>query len=141
MSTAPLAQYLRRRMAEQGIPSHRALAARADVAHGTISKLMRGVTGAPEETTLRRLADALPAPLPLLRELAGRPRGDLGPFRLPPEADQLDSDQRALVVALVRGLLAVRPSGAGLLPRPRLVGRLRDAGAACTDGPSGRDPA
>jgi transcriptional regulator with XRE-family HTH domain len=134
----PLAAYLRRRMDELGIGSDRALAARVGVAHGTISKLMRGVTRVPDEVTLRRLADGLPAPLPLLRELAGRPRGDLGPFRLPPEADQLDTDQRALVVAVIRGLLGARAPV--VVDRPRLVGRLRDAGA-CTDGAAGRDGA
>lgn len=53
------------------------------------------------------LADVLGLPRRALREAAGRDPY-LGPFRLPDEADLLDRDERATVLAVVRSLLRAK---------------------------------
>lgn len=124
---ANLPEYLRTRMAEVGIASIRGLAHRVGVAPETARRLLNAAA-VPDELTLRKLAEGLPAPLQLLRGLAGRPPGERTPFVLPPEADQLDQEQRSVVVAMVRALLASSHGMNRATERsyPRLVGRPRD---------------
>lgn len=127
--------YLRKRMQEKDIRSLRELARISGIGPQTASRLLAG-EGIPDEVTLRRVADALVVPLPQLRELAGRPRGELTPFVLPARADQLSEGQRAVVLSVVDALLDAssgreQPVAEG--EALRLVGRLRDP-----DGPTPR---
>jgi transcriptional regulator with XRE-family HTH domain len=96
--------YLRQRMNEVGISSMRALAARTGIAPETARRVLTRQK-APDEQTLRKIAEGLPAPIQKLRELAGRPRGSSTPFVLPPEADQLSESQRDLILRMVSALL------------------------------------
>ena len=126
-----LAGFVQHRMHELDIPSIRALARRSGVGHETVRRVHDGVMSTPAELTLQRLSEALNVPLTKLRELAGRPAGEREPFRLPAEFDQLDGEQRAVVLAVGRALLKAstgvtlsdeQPMGANAL---RLVGRAR----------------
>lgn len=99
-----LPAFLRQRMDEVGIVSLRQLAARAEISPETARRLLDG-TRAPSEPTLAKVAAVLGVPLTRLRTLAGRPSGEAVPFRLPPEADQLNEQQRDVVLSLVRSLL------------------------------------
>lgn len=125
--------YLRERMAEAGITSLRGLATRVGIAPETARRLLGGMA-TPDELTLRKLADGLPAPLPVLRRMAGVPSGERTPFVLPPEADQLDGRQRQVVLAMVHALLDASTRATGRdgrdaqQPVARLVGRPRDPG-------------
>ncbi|GAA0897952.1 helix-turn-helix transcriptional regulator [Pseudonocardia zijingensis] len=99
-----LPEYLRQRMDELGISSIRALAARTGVAPETARRLLtRSKT--PDEQTLRKIAEGLPAPIQRLRELAGRPPGAATPFVLPPVADQLNERERDVILQMVFALL------------------------------------
>lgn len=124
-----LAGYLRDRMDDLGIVSIRGLAARVGVAPETARRLLAG-TSAPDEATLRKLAEGLPASLPMLRRMSGRPSGTGTPFRLPPEADQLDARQRSVIVSMVHALLAAssteRPRNGVGSDKLRLAGRPRN---------------
>lgn len=132
--------YLRRRMDDLGISSIRALAARVGVSPETARRWTIGLT-VPDEASMRKLAEHLPAPLALLRELTGRPPGELRPFVLPPEADQLDHRQRSVIVAMVHALLDAAGAAVSATPReyPRLVGRARDPGGP-VEASDGADP-
>lgn len=140
-----LPAYLEQRMEELAIPSRRALAARTGVSKDTVYRIMtRQVT--PDELTLKKLAEGLPAPLQLLRRLAGRPPGERRPFVLPPEADQLTERQRDVVLAVVSALLEASTKDANapesadasgpattLRSVGRLAGRRRYPDGATTD--------
>lgn len=125
-----LADYLLQRGAELGVTTTiRGLAKRTGVPIATMHGILVS-NATPQEQTLERIADGLPAPLQLLRRLADLPAGEREPFVLPPEANQLDQRQREVVLAMVRALLdasaratAVEQAGRGL----RLAGRTRDA--------------
>jgi hypothetical protein len=133
-----LASYVQSCMKAVGIDSIRGLASRAGIAPETARSIFMGRF--PNERTLQKIADALPASLQRMRELTARPPGEREPFVLPPEADQLNERQRSVVLAVVHALLDA--STAGLqpghttetdhAPNPpvRLVGRQRD-----TNGP------
>jgi transcriptional regulator with XRE-family HTH domain len=99
-----LPDYLRQRMDELGISSIRALAARVGISPETARRLLtRSKT--PDEQTLRKIAEGLPAPIQRLRELAGRPPGEASPFVLPPVADQLNERERDVILQMVFALL------------------------------------
>lgn len=123
-----LADYIRGRGEEVGVTSIRGLAARTEVPLATMhSILSTGVV--PQEQTLERIAAGLPAPLQVLRRLAGVPAGERAPFVLPPEANQLDDRQREVVLAMVRALLDASSRASTSNPAPaglRLAGRTRD---------------
>lgn len=133
MSDLTLGGFIRERMDAAEITSVRELARRIGVAPETARRVLNN-RDQPSESTLRKLADGLPAPIGQLRRLAGRPVGARGPFVLPPEADQLDQDQRDVVLSVVNALLraSAHSNASADAPRiPRLVGRHRD-----TDGPA-----
>jgi hypothetical protein len=127
-----LAGYIRSRMDELDIPSIRALSRRTGLSVMACSRLYNGdYHRAPDEQTLQAVSSALGLPLTKLRQLSGRPSGERGPFRLPPEFDQLNAKQREVVVQVGRALLDAS-KGATLgdeetnTPPPfRLVGRAR----------------
>lgn len=124
----PLGGYLREQMAARDVSSLRELARAAGIGATTASRLLSG-DGAPAEVTLRRVADALAVPLPRLRELAGRPRGEPRPFVLPPRADQLTDRQRAVVLSVVDALLDASSGRNYAITQSsplHLVGRRRD---------------
>lgn len=99
-----LSDYLWERANAVGVESIRGFAKRVDVAVETARRMLQG-TRVPDEDTLQRVADKLPASLRELRWLAGLPVGELEPFVLPPEANQLNRMQREVVLTVVRGLL------------------------------------
>lgn len=111
MAVTPLATLIQQRMDELGIRSGRGLARRTENApdgaldQATIAKYRKGSAQTPDEQTLRSLAHALALPVQQLRETCGLPRGDLGPFVLPPEADRLDAKAREAVLTVIRALL------------------------------------
>lgn len=95
---------VRDRMDTLGVTSIRQLAARCGIAKETARRILSGI-GTTEESTLRALAAGLALPLPVLRLAAGRPAGVQAPFRLPPAFDQLDEQQRAVLVGMGWALL------------------------------------
>jgi hypothetical protein len=131
-----LASYVRGRMDEVGIDSIRGLATRTGIAPETARRILVRDEATPDERTLQKIAENLPASIQKLRRLAGRPAGEREPFLLPPEADQLDERQRSVVLAVVHALLDAatagvqQPGGSDVTHasshRPRLVGRARD---------------
>jgi hypothetical protein len=135
-----LADYVRDHMVERGITNPTRLAAKAGLAHETVRRIFAGV-GHPSETTIEKLAAAIGGSIPQMRLLAGRPAGELEPFVLPPEANQLGAREREVVRSMVQALLDASdrrtdirsdPSVSGPThSAPRLVGRLRDP-----DGPT-----
>lgn len=140
MHATSLADYVRDHMVERGIPNPTRLAASAGLAHETVRRIFAGV-GQPSETTIEKLAAAIGGSIPQMRLLAGRPAGELEPFVLPPEANQLGAREREVVRSMVQALLDASDRRADIRPdpsasgptrsAPRLVGRLRD-----TDGPT-----
>jgi transcriptional regulator with XRE-family HTH domain len=127
-----LAGYIQARMHEMGIESIRALSRRTGLSVMACSRLKNGdYHRAPDEQTLQAVSSALGLPLTRLRELAGRPSGERGPFRLPPEFDQLNAKQREAVVAVGRALLessrgvTLSDDETSTPPPFRLVGRAR----------------
>lgn len=58
-----------------------------------------------QERKLRALTDYLGIPLEDARAAAGVPVGETEPFKLPAEADRLDSEQREVIRHMVRVLL------------------------------------
>jgi hypothetical protein len=136
-------------MEELGIRSIRGLAARTGISPETARRVLtRSVT--PEEATLQKLAEGLPASLQRLRRLAGRPAGERTPFVLPPEADQLDDRQRSVVLGVVHALLDASTAGVaqrgdtgnsyGAGSIARLVGRSRDPAGLELRSPNGDTP-
>lgn len=99
-----LAALVRRRMADLGIGSMRGLHVRCAISKGTATRVLNG-EGRPRDTTLRRLADGLALPLPLVRRAADLSDAQLGPFRWPPEFDRLGQAERDLLVDIGRRLL------------------------------------
>lgn len=110
-----LGDYVRDKLREQGW-SIRAFALRIDASHSTIIRVLNG-EGSQAEDTLRKISDGLPGvSLAKLRELSGLPAGEREPFRVPPEFDRLDRDERRVVLAVGRQLLVSKgaASAAGL---------------------------
>jgi transcriptional regulator with XRE-family HTH domain len=113
VTTAPttIADYLRQQMDAHSIDSGRELARTIGLNHETTHALLRGHS-TPSETTLAKISEAFGTSLPTLRELAGRPPGESRPFELPPEADQLNTRERRLVLELISTLLAAHGEAA-----------------------------
>lgn len=139
VNATPLADYIRDRMAAREIPNATRLAGAAGLAHETVRRVFAG-KGRPSETTIEKLAAALGGSVPQMRLLAGRPAGELEPFILPPEANQLGAREREVVLSMIHALLQASdrsselrrsPSVLDQAPSaPRLVGRLRDTDGA-----------
>lgn len=86
--------------------SSREIARRADdrIHFGTVAAYLGGRHGSPSEDVLSVFAEVLKVPMPKLRELAGLPAGEIGPYKAPREADRLDRRQRRLIDELIRAL-------------------------------------
>lgn len=109
MSREPLPEPWRSALEQKGIESKRGLASRVGISPQTAKRLIDGI-GSPSAETVARVADELFAgDRARVWELAGIAREDHGDWVLPPEASQLDPDQRAAVLAVVRAML---PPGA-----------------------------
>lgn len=91
-------------LAPKGIHSYRDFGAAADISPETARRLCtRGSTSSP---TVQKVADALfDGDATKVWALYGKPLQDFGPWELPPEARLLDDEQRAAVLAVVRGML------------------------------------
>lgn len=92
-------------MAYHGVgTSSYALARHAGISQGTAHRYigLRAGEYTPSEETLRRFAHAFDVPLPDLRELAHRPRGEASSFRdlIPAKFDQLSRPQRAMLLEM-----------------------------------------
>ncbi len=118
-------------MDRRGIDSERRLAVAAGLSPTTVNLVFRRRVAT--ETTLAKLAAALGVPVTVLREAAGLPRGELGPYIPPPESGQLGQQQRDMIDDLILALVAASPGRAdsdvhnsAVRDRPRLVGRLRN---------------
>lgn len=95
----------------KGISSKRGLATKAGVSPQTAKRLIDGI-GKPSAETVAAVADAVfGGDRTLVWGLAGQNRQDYGPWELPPEASQLDPEQRAAVLAVVRAMLPAEARG------------------------------
>lgn len=88
--------------------SNRAFARRCNLSPTTANRLLAGI-GTPDQETLEKVAEKLPAPLDKLLELSGLGEEDRQPFVLPPEFDLLDKEERRTLVRVGRQFL--RSSG------------------------------
>ncbi|MCW2843897.1 MAG: family transcriptional regulator [Nocardioides sp.] len=105
MSREPLPEPWRSALEPKGIESKRGLASRVGISPQTAKRLIDGI-GSPSAETVARVADELfGGDRVRVWELAGIAREDHGDWALPPEASQLDPDQRAAVLAVVRAML------------------------------------
>lgn len=99
-----LSEYLEEKARTDGL-SIRGFARRCEIAIETARRLLTG-RGQPDDETLQKVADKLPAPLGKLRELAGVSSDVPEPFVLPSWADKLTPDERRTVRGVARQILA-----------------------------------
>lgn len=105
VSRDPLPEPWRSALEPKGIHSKRGLASKIGVSPQTAKRLIDGI-GSPSSDTVNAVADEFfNGDRAKVWELAGLARQDHGDFRLPPEASQLDPEQRAAVLAVVRAML------------------------------------
>jgi hypothetical protein len=105
VSREPLPEPWRSALEPKGIESKRGLASRVGISPQTAKRLIDGI-GSPSAETVALVADELfNGDRARVWELAGIARQDHGDWVLPPEASQLDQDQRAAVLAVVRAML------------------------------------
>lgn len=122
-----LAELVRHRMRALGVDSIRGLARRCGLSKATAERILKG-QGRVSDASLRKLADNLALPLPLLRRAAGRPDGAPVPFTWPAEFDRLDSTERAVLLSVGRSLLRARDGAQS--DDPHTIVRDTDAPAA-----------
>jgi len=91
-----LADFLVDQMMVRGIRTHRELGAFLRVAPATATRLLHGER-VPHEDTLDKIARAFDIEITEIRRMAQRPVGDVEPFVLPKEFDQLTPGQRDVV--------------------------------------------
>lgn len=73
------------------------------VHRGTFANYFKGKHAKrPSEDVLQALADALDLKVTELRDLAGQPQGELGPYKPTPLANRLNRDQRKALDELIR---------------------------------------
>ncbi len=90
----------------KGIHSYRDLAAATHVGHETLRRLVTGASTSVE--TVNKVADAVfDGDRNHVWSLRGADVQDFGDWRLPAEASLLDDDQRAAIVAVVKGMVPV----------------------------------
>lgn len=105
VSREPLPEPWRSVLEIKGISSKRGLATRAGISPQTAKRLVDG-DGQPSPETVAAVADAVfDGDRTKVWELAGTQRQDYGEWKLPPEASQLDPEQRKAVLAVVRAML------------------------------------
>lgn len=105
MSRDPLPEPWRTALESKGISSKRGLATKVGISPQTAKRLIDG-EGKPSPETVAAVADELfNGDRTRVWELAGESRQDYGDWQLPAEASQLDPDQRAAVLAVVRAML------------------------------------
>lgn len=105
MSREPLPEPWRSLLEKKGIDSKRGLATRTGISPQTAKRLIDG-DGQPSAATVAAVADELfNGDRTEVWKLAGLSRQDHGDWALPPEASQLDPEQRAAVLAVVRAML------------------------------------
>lgn len=126
MSREPLPEPWRSALEPKGVHSKRGLATKAGISPQTAKRLIDG-TGSPSHETVVAVADALfGGDRNRVWDLAGVARQDYGEWQLPPEASQLDPEQRAAVLAVVRAMLppdARRGDGSGRDAAPMKMDR------------------
>jgi hypothetical protein len=105
VSREPLPEPWRSALEPKGIESKRGLASRVGISPQTAKRLIDGI-GSPSAETVALVADELfDGDRAAVWRLAGIARQDHGDWVLPPEASQLDQEQRAAVLAVVRAML------------------------------------
>lgn len=83
----------------------------------------------PRESVLKALADGLGLKVTELRQLAGKPAGELGPYHPPAVADRLNRDQRKALDELIRTIVTTKEGQAhGNSPAKKSVKVIRGAG-------------
>ncbi len=75
---------------------------------GQLSAFLSGRHGTPQESTLLALSAAFGVDVRVLRELAGWPAGELGPYVPAPEAASLSREQRAAIDGLIRSIVKAK---------------------------------
>jgi hypothetical protein len=78
------------------------------MSQGTAWKLLSDIPNEFKEVTLQNVAKAFDLDIRDVRVMAGQPAGELKPFTLPMEANQLNHRERVLVCEVVMTLLAAR---------------------------------
>lgn len=105
MSRDPLPEPWRTELERKGISSKRGLASRVGISPQTAKRLIDG-EGQPRPETVAAVADEIfGGDRTKVWALAGHQRQDHGEWSLPPEASQLDPEQRKAVLAVVRAML------------------------------------
>lgn len=105
MSPDPLREPWRSALEPKGVRSKRGLATKAGISPQTAKRLIDG-DGSPSPETVAAVAHALfNGDRTRVWELAGHDRQDHGDWQLPPEASQLNQEQRDAVLAVVRAML------------------------------------
>ncbi len=114
VKTTSLAELVANRMPAMGIESGRELAVRCGMGKDTALSILAGRRPSPTEPTLRKLADGLALPIQVVRQAAGRSRGERTPFVAPKAWDGLPSAHRELLYRMGSALLqASTPSLVG----------------------------
>lgn len=101
-----LADLLHELMAARGLTQN-SLGKAIGVSPNTVSRLVHNQS-VPKEVTLEKIAEFAGLPIVDVRELADRSVGEAEHFVLPEEFDQLPYEDRALLVAMGRGMLRAR---------------------------------
>ncbi|MFT4081147.1 MAG: hypothetical protein QM638_01045 [Nocardioides sp.] len=115
-----LSEYLAKHKGTDTIDSiaERARRAGFSIDRSTVSRYLAGKHAKrPPEVQLQALAAGLKLNISDLRELAGVPRGELGPWQPPAEANQLNRDQRVALEQLIKTIVREDgEQGAGSTP-------------------------
>lgn len=113
MSRDELPEPWRSALEQHGIHSKRGLASKAGISPQTAKRLIDG-EGKPSPQTVAAVADKVfNGDRNRVWALAGHDRQDHGDWQLPPEASQLNQEQRAAVLAVVRAMLPQQREEAG----------------------------
>lgn len=119
IAVSALSERLQRARDEMGQPSLNELMKLAEkrgvrIDRSQVGKFLNGTHAPrPKETSLAALAELFAVPVTDLRELAGRPPGELGPYVPTPESASLTDRQRNALDELIRSFVAEGANDAG----------------------------
>jgi hypothetical protein len=103
-----LSRFLETEMVALGLHTTYALGRYLGVSQGTAWRLLSPLPREFHESTLLAVATAFDVPITVVRRMATQPPGELVPFRLPDEVNQLPAEDRAVITQVALRLLAAR---------------------------------